>query len=70
MELQDDALKKIELLANPKNHKDLRVHPPHGALKGSFAFSVNFKIRIVFAYADKSKQTAILLAIGDHDVYQ
>lgn len=66
--LQEEALEKIELFKNTKHHAQLKVHKLKGVLKGRYSFSVNYKYRIVFMYA--SKQEAILLAIGDHDVYE
>lgn len=66
--LIEESLEKIELFKNNKNHKQLKVHKLKGRLLGRYSFSVNYKTRIVFSYA--SKNTAILLAIGDHDVYK
>ena len=66
--LQKEALTKIELFKNQKNHKSLEVHKLKGRLLGSYAFSVNYKDRIVFDYVSKGE--AVLLAIGDHDVYK
>lgn len=66
--LQAEARIKIELFKNPKHHKELHTHPLRGPLRGRFAFSVNFSTRIVFEYVDR-KRTAVLLSIGDHDVY-
>ncbi|OHA18008.1 MAG: hypothetical protein A2836_01780 [Candidatus Taylorbacteria bacterium RIFCSPHIGHO2_01_FULL_45_63] len=67
-ELQDEALEKIELLKNPKNHLKLRVYKLHGALKNCFSFSVNYKVRIVFE--NSSKTEIVLLVIGNHDMYR
>jgi len=64
---QEEVLEKIELLKSRKNHKYLKVHKLHGRLVDRYSFSVNYKTRIVFIYL--SKQEIILLAIGDHDVY-
>ena len=66
-DLYDEVLEKIELLKNPINHGRLKVHKLKGVLAGRFGFSVNYKIRIVLAYI--SKNEAIILAIGDHSVY-
>lgn len=67
--LQDEAIEKIEQFKNPKKHKQLKVHKLGGRLRGRCSFSVNYKTRIVFRYIGKPKE-AILLAIGDHDVYE
>lgn len=66
-ELRDDALEKIEAFKDRANHARLRVHKLRGPLAGQASFSVNYKYRIVFQYV--SRDEAVLLAIGDHDVY-
>ena len=68
LQLQEEILEKIGLFKDPKNHKRLRVHKLTGQLSGRDRFSVNYKFRIVFSYL--SKKEAILLAIGDHDIYK
>lgn len=65
--LQEEILEKIILFRSPKNHKQLKVHKLHGALKNCYSFSVNYEIRIVFEYI--SKKEVVLLGVGDHDVY-
>lgn len=67
-ELQEEAVEKIELFEDPKQHRSLRVHKLKGALAGKYSFSVNFRYRILFEY--ESKKVVVLLAIGDHDVYR
>ncbi|PIP87096.1 hypothetical protein COW81_02075 [Candidatus Campbellbacteria bacterium CG22_combo_CG10-13_8_21_14_all_36_13] len=67
-ELQDEALEKIILFKNKINHKQLKVHKLNGPLKDRHSFSVNYKTRIVFKYI--SKKEAVLLAIGNHNVYK
>lgn len=65
--LQQETTEKIELFKDKKNYKQLKVRQLHGRLVGRYSFSVNYKTRIVFSYL--SKNDAVLLAIGDHDVY-
>ena len=65
--LQQEAIEKIELFKDKKNHKQLKAHRLRGRLAGRYSFSVNYKTRIVFSYL--SKNEAVLLAIGDHAVY-
>ena len=67
--LQKDVLRKIELFKNPKNHRELRVHKLHGVMSGRLSFSVNFHFRIVFQYKKGSTKEVVLLAIGDHEIY-
>ena len=66
--LRGEAMEKIELFKDEKNHKQLKVHKLKGVLSGRYSFSVNYKTRIVFSYL--SKNEAVLLAVGDHDVYK
>lgn len=67
--LQEEAIEKIDLFRDPLSHKNLKVHKLKGMLRGRYSFSVNYKTRIVFRYVEKPKN-AVLLAIGDHNVYQ
>ena len=69
-ELQIEALEKIELFQNRKHHNMLKVHKLKGRLAGRYSFSVNFRTRIVFQFANiRGERVAHLLAIGDHNVY-
>lgn len=65
--LQEEAVEKIDLLKDIRNHRLLKVHKLHGPLAGKFSFSINYKTRVVFEYVSKTEVT--LLSIGDHDVY-
>lgn len=68
--LQTEVKEKILLFLDVKNHQALTVHKLKGKLKDQYSFSVNYKIRIVFWYKNSKPKEAILLAIGDHDVYK
>ena len=65
--LQEEVIEKVELFKDIKNHRELKVHKLKGRLKGRWSFSVNYHFRIVFSYI--SKREAIMLAVGDHSVY-
>jgi plasmid maintenance system killer protein len=67
-DLGNEVLEKIELFKNKDNHSLLKVHKLHGRFKNSYSFYVNYKIRVVFMWGDEEE--AILLAIGDHDIYK
>ena len=67
-DLQNEAIEKIMLFRDTSNHRTLEAHKLHGHLTGRFAFSVNYKYRILFRYL--SKTDVALLAIGDHEVYK
>lgn len=68
IEIQEETFEKVEFFKDNKNHSMLKVHKLKGRLGGRFSFSVNYRIRIIFQY--NSKNEAILLSIGDHDVYK
>ena len=62
------ALEKIALFQDPINHTVLKVHKLNGRLRGSYAFSVTYQVRIVFTYVGKPRR-AFLSAIGNHAIY-
>ena len=65
--LQEEVFEKISLFKDEKNHPSLKVHKLKGRLKGRYAFSINYTIRIVFM---KNKQEFHFLDIGDHNIYE
>ena len=67
-ELQLETLEKISFLENEQNVELLHIHKLKGRLKNRHSFSVNYKTRIVFNYLNKNE--VVLLAIGNHDIYQ
>lgn len=69
-DLQEEAIDKINLFADKKNQKILKVHKLKGRFDDCYSFSVNYKTRIVFMYSSKLKNETILLTIGDHDIYK
>lgn len=71
VELQNEAYEKIDLFKEVKNHHSLKVHKLTGKLADRFSFSVNYQTRIVFKYIKERRgKSAVLLMIGDHDVYR
>ncbi|MCA9357330.1 type II toxin-antitoxin system mRNA interferase toxin, RelE/StbE family [Candidatus Nomurabacteria bacterium] len=68
VELQEEAMERIDLFKDVKNHKKLKVHKLKGRLKDFHSFSVTYSHRIVFSY--ESKEEIVLIAVGDHDVYK
>jgi mRNA-degrading endonuclease YafQ of YafQ-DinJ toxin-antitoxin module len=66
--LQEEALARIALFRNPKNHTLLGVHKLHGKLKKYSGFSVDFQNRIVFDFL--SENEVVLLSVGNHDIYR
>lgn len=66
--LKIEVKEKIYLFSNPKNHERLRMHKLKGKLKAFYSFSVTYAHRVVFKY--EKSDVAVLIAVGDHDVYQ
>ena len=67
--LQTEVKEKILLFQDEKNHEGLKVYKLKGKLKEQYSFRVNYKVRIVFWYVKTKPKEALLLAIGDHDIY-
>lgn len=66
--LQEEIKAKIIQFKNRENHEQLKLHKLKGALGEYYSFSVTYKHRVVFLWEDKN--TAVLLSVGDHDVYK
>jgi mRNA-degrading endonuclease RelE of RelBE toxin-antitoxin system len=64
-ELQMEVKEKIGQFQIEANHTKLKVHKL-GGLDNTWAFSVNYKIRIIFEYG-ANKNQAHLLLVGSHD---
>ena len=65
--LQEEVLEKIELFKELQTNPQLKVHKLKGRLKGRHSFSVNYQTSLLLDYL--SKEEAVLLAVGSHDVY-
>lgn len=68
--LREEIKEKIALFQENQNHSMLRVHKLQGSLKGLYAFSVNYRYRIIFDYLDKKKRKLALITVGDHSIYE
>ena len=66
--IQEEAIKKISLFKNPKNHRSLNVHKLHGRFRDRYAFYITNRIRILFRF--QNSRFVSLLAIDDHDIYK
>jgi len=47
----------------------LKTHKLHGKFEDYFAFSINYKYRIIFSYTDNKKDIKFHI-IGTHDIYE
>lgn len=68
LSLQIEAKEKIILFGKDSKHPFLKTHKLKGKLSGYYSFSVNYAYRIIFNYL--SDDQAVLLAIGDHNIYK
>lgn len=66
--LQEEIKAKIIQFQDRISHEQLKVHKLRGSLGDYYNFSVTYKHRIVFVWEDTN--TAVLLSVGDHDVYK
>ena len=66
--LQEEVREAIEDLKDKRSHVRLKVHKLSGRLEGRYAFSVNYRIRIIFSI-EKRSRNYILYSVGDHDIY-
>lgn len=56
---------RMEVFLNDPFSPQLRTHKLSGKLKGSWAFSIDDNIRVVFEFIDKDK--VLLVDFGTHD---
>ena len=66
---QKEIRMRIEEFRSPRNHQKLAVHKLKGTMTGTFAFSVNYRDRVIFEWS-RDKKIAYLLDIGDHSIYE
>jgi len=72
-QLADEILAAVELLQADMFAPVLKTHKLHGHLKGCWACSVNYSVRIVFAVGETetidnvTAETILLLSVGTHD---
>ncbi len=67
--LQEETLEKIGAFSDIRQHASLHVHKLAGRMDGRWSFSVNYRYCIVFTW-ERQNKSAILLAIGDHSIYE
>lgn len=63
-----DIQATLELLSEDAFNPLLKTHKLKGELKGSWACSVSYELRIIFKFAEYKRQKAILLeTMGTHE---
>lgn len=68
VEIQEKAEVREMIFRKDPFDPRLKTHKLGGKLKGFHSFSIDQKYRIVFKLV--SRQKAVFLDVGDHDVYQ
>lgn len=63
--LAEEVYQAVEQFRSIKNHQTLKVHKLKGVLKDVYAFSVNYRVRVLFYYP--KKDVAELVMFGGHD---
>ncbi len=67
-DMQERALKTLELFLDNPFHPSLRLHKLSGRLVGRWSISINMKYRIIFRIEGESD--ALLISIGTHSIYE
>jgi len=65
---QRQAIKAEKLLKKDPFSRQLKTHKLTGRLEGLWAFSINYKDRVIFEFMDEGK--ILLHKIGSHDIYK
>jgi mRNA-degrading endonuclease YafQ of YafQ-DinJ toxin-antitoxin module len=58
---------RLELFMNNPYDAVLKTHKLSGKLKGLYAFSVEYDVRVVFYFTKDKPAKAVLVDIGSHD---
>ena len=67
-QLQKQAIKAEKLFKKDPFSPKLKTHKLSGRLEGLWAFSINYKDRIIFEFLGKGK--VLFYKIGSHDIYK
>jgi len=64
----DDLRVTLELLTKDAFHPQLRTHKLKGPLADSWACSISYDLRLVFAFVEsEGKEAILLLTVGTHE---
>ena len=67
-EIQDTTDARVKIFTKNPFDSRLKTHKLRGDLVDFFAFSVNYRYRILFDFVDSD--IAEFYSIGDHDIYE
>jgi len=60
--------KKVEIFKNDPFNDTIKTHKLSGKLKDLWSFSIDYDNRVIFYFADDSKNKVVFVDIGSHDV--
>jgi addiction module RelE/StbE family toxin len=66
-DVKEKADSAIEIFKNNPTDVRLHLHKLHGRFADYWAFSIDFKYRIIFRYSQTDE--IVLMFIGDHAIY-
>ena len=66
--LKNKVISKINLFKKSPSNQTFRLHKLHGDFSDCWAFSIDYKHRMVFKYL--SENEVIFIVIGDHSIYK
>jgi addiction module RelE/StbE family toxin len=67
-ELKERLKERGRLFQENPFHPLLRTHKLTGVLKECWAYSVDFRVRVIFQFVSKTE--IVLLRVGDHSIYR
>lgn len=66
--IRESAIDKIELFINEPFHSSLDTHKLIGELDGFWAFSINYRYRIIFEFMNNGSVS--FHTVGGHEIYK
>lgn len=67
--IKDNAEEQETLFRKDPFDPKLKTHTLKGKLRGFLSFSIGYKYRIIFEFAN-SKTVAYFHSVGNHDIYE
>ncbi len=64
---EDIFWEKLEVFISPPFDPKLKTHKLSGRLKGSWSFSIDYDMRVVFYFTKDKPQKAVFVDIGNHN---
>ena len=65
--ISEDVYQAVDNFKKKENYQKLKLHKLHGSFKKYYAFSVNYRHRIILKIED---QNIYFMDVGDHSLYE